>query len=754
MSKPTLRVYFVTHDDGRKTGILIRAWSSMFDEPAPSAYGLDEEDVFKQLEVVLRTRQASHTDTVQRYLFEESFEVRSAKVDVHPMTMVDKRPVIGKRVIPLRLSYAWYRLESGSYRVVLPRFDWWFVVEDLDIAGEVLRHAVSTAMLGEDPRWVYDFRREGEEYVREWKPAFLAGDVGHRGRRDDTPEFPTLDVVADEWVERAKRKKLPVIVGGLEDLFAFRPQLERYPPTSLLIVGGPGVGKTTLVRRLAHLIVYYTREKILEDLPRIWATSRDRLIAGMIYLGQWQERILQIVEELSHEGDYLYVDRLTSILEPQPDGTSIAELLEPAVVAEEISLIAECTEVELERCRRRAPALVSAFHVIRVPEIEASAMPELLLAYQAKQHTATRIEPQGMKRLVRHLDAFERSTCFPGKGYRFVDWLAQERDTTQTKTLHGSDVSAAYSRYSGLPVSLISDENPVRGEEIAASLASRVVGQSDACAVAGRVVARFKAGLNDPEKPIGSLFFVGPTGVGKTELAKQIARYMFGDEGRLVRFDMSEYMAPGSAERLLEVGAGRHSLAEALRARPLSLVLLDEIEKAHPDVFDLLLGILGEGRLTDSLGRLVDLRMALIVMTSNLGAQERAPMGFDGPGRGDFERSVRRFFRPELFARLDHVISFARLGPEDVEQIVDLLVTRLAERTGLVRRRLSLSIEAPARRRLATLGYVPEQGARPLLRVIEEQVITPVAVRMARDPDFTDRSIRVIESNGRVEIDL
>jgi ATP-dependent Clp protease ATP-binding subunit ClpC len=397
---------------------------------------------------------------------------------------------------------------------------------------------------------------------------------------------------------------------------------------------------------------------------------------------------------------------------------------------------------------------VSAFHVIRVPEVAANAMPELLLTYQSKQREAGRIDPQGMKRLVRHLDAFERGTCFPGKGYRFVDWLGQEGGAAKARTLHPRDVSEAYARYSGLPVALISDEDPVRTEQIAETLARRVVGQDDACAVAGRVVARFKAGLNDPEKPIGSLFFVGPTGVGKTELAKQIARYMFGSEDRLVRFDLSEYMAPGSAERLMEVGPGRHSLAEALRARPLSLVLLDEIEKAHADVFDLLLGILGEGRLTDSLGRLVDLRMALIVMTSNLGAQERAPMGFDGAPHGDFERSVRRFFRPELFARLDHVVPFGRLSEADVERIVDLLVARLAERTGLVRRRLSLSIDGPARRRLATLGYVPEQGARPLLRVIEEQVITPVAVRMARDPDFTDRSIRVIEADGRVQIDL
>ncbi|MEQ8276057.1 MAG: AAA family ATPase [Deltaproteobacteria bacterium] len=752
MKKPTLRVYFITHDDGHKTGILVRAWSWFFDEPPPTAYGVDEDDVLRQLEVIVRSRDAANRDTVKRYLWDQRFDVRTARVEVHPMSLVEKRPVIGKREIPLRLTYAWAKQGNGSYRVMLPRFDWWFVVEDLDIAPKVLEHAVATALSGEEPRWVYDFRREGEEYVRDWSPDFLLTKLSTPTEDHGAYYGDAVGAVADEWVERAKRKKLPVVVGGYEDLFVHRPLLERSTPASILLVGGPGVGKTTFVRRLAHLLAYYEREKTFAPVPRILATSKDRIIAGMVYLGMWQERVLELIEELSYEGHYLYVDRLTAILEPQPDGTSIAELLLPAVVAEEISLIAECTETELERARRRTPTLVSAFQVIRIEEVESAAMPELLLDYQAKKKSKTTIHPQGMKRLVRHLDAFERSTCFPGKGYRFVDWLANEGD--QTRTLNPSDVSEAFSRYSGLPVELISDERPVRGAQIADVLRQRVIGQDAACDVAGDVLARFKAGLNDPDKPTGSLFFVGPTGVGKTELAKQLARYMFGSSSRLVRFDMSEYMLPGSAERLLEAGQGRHSLAEQLRQRPLSLVLLDEIEKAHAEVFDLLLGILGEGRLTDALGRHVDLRMALIVLTSNLGASERPPMGFDGPTDGSFTKHVRQFFRPELFARLDHVVPFKRLTQDDVERIVDLLIARLAERTGLVRRRLQISVDAAARRRLATLGYVPDQGARPLARLIEEQVITPVAVRMARDPAFSGRTIRVIESNGNIEIDL
>jgi ATP-dependent Clp protease ATP-binding subunit ClpC len=194
---------------------------------------------------------------------------------------------------------------------------------------------------------------------------------------------------------------------------------------------------------------------------------------------------------------------------------------------------------------------------------------------------------------------------------------------------------------------------------------------------------------------------------------------------------------------MLEVGEGAKTLAERVRQEPLSLVLLDEIEKAHPEVFDLLLGILGEGRLTDSLGRFVDFRMVLIVMTSNLGAGQSQPVGFESGARSDFAVHARRHFRPELWGRIDEVVTFHALGLESIERIVDLTVASLSERTGIQRRNLRLDVAPEARRLLATLGYHPTHGARPLKRLVEERVITPVAVRMARDPGFRDRTIYV-----------
>jgi len=375
-----------------------------------------------------------------------------------------------------------------------------------------------------------------------------------------------------------------------------------------------------------------------------------------------------------------------------------------------------------------------------------------------------RIGPPGLRRLVQHLDLFQRDSGFPGKGIRFIDWLAAERGVAvevapegaededgaadeQTPTLSPSDVSEAFARATGLPLEIISDERSIGPEAIAAKLEQGVVGQSEACRIAARAITRLETGLNDPERPVASMFFVGPTGVGKTELAKQLTRYLFGDADRMIRLDMSEYMMPGSAQRMLAVGRGVSSLVERVRQTPLSLILLDEIEKAHPEVFDALLAMLGEGRMTDAEGNTVSFSMTLVVMTSNLGVRRSAAPGFGSEGadvRTGLVGEVRKHFRPEFFNRIDHVVPFRALSEQDIVAVVDLELAKAAKRAGFVRRGLSLHVDGDAKVRLAELGYHPTRGARPLRRVIEERIIGPLAVLMAADPKLADRRVQIV----------
>ena len=748
MKPSSYRVYFVTHHDGRLTGHLIRSKASFFDGPPQSAYGADEEEVYNRLTLQLRTAELTGDDHRSKYVWSEAFQVATTKVTVHPESAVGKRRVIGARQIPLRLSYAWSKLKNGGYRIVLPRFDWWFIVESLDIAAVVLRSAVSGSLVGEQAKWLYDFRKEGEEYVREWTPDWAAIKAP-ASERDPFEDYPELKKVADELLREAQRKRLPIAIGNNDDFLPYRKQLLDARPAPLLIVAGAGVGKTTWIQRLARYLLL--EKKKGENVPNIFSTNRDRIVAGQVYLGMWQARCLAIVRELAHERQYLSVGHLNELAMPMSDGASILDVFEEAMRAEEISLIAETTEADLARFRMSRPGLIDCFVIVRLAEPAVQDVPHLLRRYLERRQAEHRIHPEGLVRLVRHLADFVPGQRFAGKAFRAASWLLDEAGPGGP-SLDPSEVSRFFSRYSGLPHELIADEFSLPPDEIEARLKARVIGQPQACGAAAQILGRLKAGLHDPDRPIASLFFVGPTGVGKTELAKQIARFMFGagadaTNDRLVRLDMSEYMLPGSTNRLLSAESeGAGSLAQRIRQQPLSVVLFDEIEKAHPEVFDLLLALLGEGRMTDSRGRLVDFRMVVFIMTSNLGVSNKQPVGFGDASSSGYLAKVRDHFRPEFFGRLDQVVSFRALSPDDVVKITDLLLGDLDERVGLRQRNLRLRVTEAARRELAERGFHPTRGARPLKRLIEETVVTPLAVRLAEDPSLRDRELWIAKS--------
>ncbi len=754
--KSRFYLFRVDQGEGRKTVSLIPRWSSFGSPDPPSAFGAGFREAVHVLHDQCRDRFDEDPDELRRFRWSEKLACHRTTVEIHPSTQLGALSVLGRRTVPLSLTYGLAPLADGGCRMVVPRFDVSLVIEDESLAKEVIHQQLPAWLAGIESASLFDFRPLGEESIEPWRPSGGFRPRGH-GSEPQDDELETLRAVAEDWVDRARRRRLEPVV-DVFDPAEHNHAYDRFPPESILLVGRQGVGKTAWVRALAHYFLRWQRDRDRDDPPRLWATSADRLMAGMSYLGQWEERCLEIADEISFEGDYIYVGRLRPILERRGH-SSIGELWREAVEDEQISLIAECTPEELETCRRLLPGLVRRMRILRLEEPSLRRVPDWVRAYAARKAKSLELRESALRRMTYLLDAYRRHEVFPGKAFRFVDVLAREaeekhasrgdhdRDSRDPVVLTADGVTEAFCRWSGLPKDLISDRRGRSVQEIASALAAGVVGQDHACEAAARILARFKAGLHDPEKPLGTLLFVGPTGVGKTELAKQLATYMFGHVDRLLRFDMSEFQTPGSSRRLLQVGEGRRSLAQDLRRQPLSLVLFDEIEKAHPEVFDLLLGVLGEGRLTDSEGRVVDFRMSILVMTSNLGVRETESPGFgDGrAGHADYSRAVRRHFRPELVNRIDEIVSFRNLALRDVEKIVDLSIRKARHRPGIAHRRLSLHLEPAARALLAKRGVHPTRGARPLQRLIEEEVLTPLAIKISEDPALTDRAVYIVD---------
>jgi ATP-dependent Clp protease ATP-binding subunit ClpC len=281
-----------------------------------------------------------------------------------------------------------------------------------------------------------------------------------------------------------------------------------------------------------------------------------------------------------------------------------------------------------------------------------------------------------------------------------------------------------------------------------------VIGQEAACRAATGVITTFKAGLNDPGRPLGVLLFSGPTGVGKTELARATSDYLFGHgagRDRLLRLDMSEYAGHGSSERLVADGNGEPSdFIKRLRAQPFCVVLLDEIEKASPDVFDMLLAVFDEGRLTDRFGRVTNLQSSVIILTSNLGSARDAGMGFGNAPGPDYDAEVMRFFRPEFYNRLDAVVAFAPLEEATIRKIAAKELAELARREGLARAEVKLSWDDDVVALVARAGFDRRFGARPLQRALEELVVTPLARQLARQPAGRGRAIHLRVVDGEV----
>lgn len=507
---------------------------------------------------------------------------------------------------------------------------------------------------------------------------------------------------------------------------------------SALLVGPSGSGKTAILQEGLH-------RGFLKDVRE---TTPSRLIQTLTTQGGWQEGLARACRELKEEGCWLYVSNLAELFEVGRyvgNETSIGEYLRPWLQSGEIRLLTECTPEQVALIEARYPGYLDAFTRVMIPAPGAEV--EAIVRARAEadgRRFGVEIRTEAVREILRIGQRFTPYSGFPGKAIRFLEALAMAEAAAGAVLAGGAglpvidraSVTARFCAETGIPPMLVDADTPLAHADILAWFQQRVYGQPEAVAAVVDTLAGVKADLVRRGRPIASLLLVGPTGVGKTETARALATWMFGAPDRMIRFDMSEFSSPFAVLRMAGFGEEEGLLTGAVRRQPFSVLLFDEVEKAHPSFLDLLLQVLGEGRLTDHKGRVADFCSTLVLMTSNVGAREamrpasgfsRAPADEAGAALiGDsFRKAVMGWLRPEMFNRIDRVLPFQPLPTSAIERVLDREIATLRRRPGL--EGVGLTLEPAAREWLIKRGVVPGMGARPLQRAIQDALVAPLS---------------------------
>ena len=661
----------------------------------------------------------------------KELEHKSFKVTVRPEYISNERSYPSAHTIPLKVHCVYGTLADKTLKVTIPQMAISFYCQDKKHLKELVTHYVRSASKGFSPAQLGRFLPAAEMILDE-----VVIRVPKQERAYEPIDYGVLEQIGDALGATSVRKRLAKPYGREESVCRLVSALEK-DRTNVIVLGPTGCGKSATIVEAVRQI----ERKVGTDgqkgpkSHRYWMTSAGRLAAGMQFLGQWEERCQLVIDKLSSIKGTLVVENLLELVRVGgvTADASIAAFLVPYLTSGELHLVGEATAEELFACRRLLPSFGSIFQVIRLVDFttdQATSALENLSDALTNQRKVT-IDVGAVETASRLFGRFLPYEPKPGKAADFIATLVEKTEGNGEKTVTQEAVLQEFVEKTGLPEVFLRDELVLQPKEVYESLQKEVIGQEEPCRLLTRTVTTFKAGLNDPSRPIGVFLFSGPTGVGKTQLARTLSDYLFGagtETKRLIRLDMSEYGVPGGAERMLMKPDGTPSdFVATMRQQPFGVVLFDEIEKAHPEVFDVLLSVLDEGRLIDPLGRLTSFQSAIIIMTSNLGATNQASIGFGEKKTPSYKKAIEKFFRPEFFNRIDAIANFSPLKEETIRLIVEKELKELENREGIKKRRLKVSWSNELVDHLAAAGFDERYGARPLQRTIEQLVIGPLA---------------------------
>ena len=582
------------------------------------------------------------------------------------------------------------------------------------------------------------------------------GDAGNSKKAQKNGKKPPrrkfLDTYCENLTSKAREGKLDDIVGRDREIYRTIQILSRRQKNNPCLIGEAGVGKTAIAEGLAERIARGNVPVGLKD-KEIFLLDLTSLVAGTQFRGQFEQRVKGLLSEVKAAGNIiLFIDEIHTITSAgESEGAMNAgNILKPALSRGEIQVIGATTFNEYRKYIEKDQALERRFQPVRVEEpsvADTLAVMNGIKKYY-EEHHHVQVDADVLSAIVTLSERYITDRYLPDKAIDLLDEAAAARriaeNSSEKKALTPADIARVVSKASGVPAERVGEAERERLAQLEQRLAAEVIGQPRAVASVAAAIRRSRTGLRENNRPIGAMLFLGPTGVGKTQLARTLAKGWFGSEKALLRFDMSEYMERHTVARLIGAPPGYvghdegGQLTEAVRRRPYSVVLFDEIEKAHSDIQNLLLQILEDGTLTDAQGRRADFSNTIILLTSNLGARclagQTAPMGFGAAGAEKDRcgqqaiREAREFFRPELMGRLDETVLFDPLGPEQLAGIADRLLCELEERAA--GQGYTLRHTAAAAKALAG-DKVPPYGARELRRTVSRAVEQALADRIA-----------------------
>jgi len=568
------------------------------------------------------------------------------------------------------------------------------------------------------------------------------------GEKSRTAALDLLGRVGTDALTAAAKQRTPTVLARADEVARIASLLGGDARVGVALVGPALAGKTAVFEALLSQSIVPFRAH------PVYATSGAALVAGQSGFGELAERVHAVMQAAALVDAILYFDNLADLFAGKSGGMEdLASALRPWIVDGRVRIVGECTAEAFEQFEKQQPTLLACMHRVGIEPLSAPVTRTIIVQRAAHARRSEPDRPSLAERaagpLVELCERYLVDAAFPGKAVRLFEELrAIHRhdvdDAGNPRVIDVHDVYRAFSLRTGMPMFLLREDEKLRRDTLAEEFHRRVIGQREAIGSVIETLCTVKARLQPPGKPLANFLFVGPTGVGKTEVAKTLARILFGSPDRMVRFDMSEYTDPFAAERLIRgTATDDGELTRRIRQQPFSVLLLDEIEKAHPAVFDLLLQVLGEGRLTDARGRTTHFGNAIIIMTSNLGASHRSTSG-GGPGfaaapgptattsdaaaeRRHYAEQVDRHFRPEFVNRIDRIIPFASLGRDEIAQVARVSLQRIRERAAFVQRGIVLAVDDATLSVLANRGYSKVYGARALRRQLEDHLVAPIA---------------------------